>query len=295
MMNKKKTVVVTTKNREVFLKRCIDSLTNNLLKPDEIIIVNDGGATIYREFFDCDINLIIINNDKSLGGNKARNQGVMASSGDIIFFLDDDDAYTPESISERIKLFEDPDVVLAFTGIKFVNSNNLDLILREKKPFSENITYKKLLSQGNLIGSTSCVAVRREAIFSAGLFDENVVALQDYETWLRISKLGKIVHDNQSNLIYTLHVGNEQISSKYERYLHAGEYIFNKYKKDLISYNIHNDFLSQRYLRVAISASSTSESIKYKYALKSLKHKFNFQSCALLLPTKILKKFKDFT
>ncbi|WP_318474742.1 glycosyltransferase family 2 protein [Photobacterium leiognathi] len=288
-------VVITTKNRKDFLYRALNSINNNTKTPKEVIVVNDGGEKITLENTDFKFNLVLINNSDSLGGNKARNQGIKASSGDIIFFLDDDDAYTPNSISERIKLFEDPDVVLAFTGVKFVNSNNLDLILREKKTFSENITYKKLLSQGNLIGSTSCVAVRREAIFSAGLFDENVVALQDYETWLRISKLGKIVHDNHSNLIYTLHVGNNQISSKYERYLNAGEYIFNKYKKDLISYNIYNDFLSQRYLRVAISASSTSESIKYKYALKSLKYKFNLQACALLLPTKILKKFKDFT
>lgn len=293
--NIKISVVITTKDRVDFLIRCIESIHSSSLLPNEIIIVNDGGCELKQNIFNDNSIINIINNKVSFGGNKARNQGIKASSGDVIFFLDDDDAYTQESISERLKLFDDPEVVLAFTGIKFVNSDNLELILREKNPTVGVITYKELLAEGNLIGTTSCVAVRRKAIFDAGLFDENVVALQDYETWLRVSKQGKVANDNESNLIYTIHSSNNQISSKYERYLNAANYIHNKYKDDLDKYKLNDRFLSQRYLRVAISASSSSEVVKLKYAFKSLKHKFNVQALALLIPTIILRKFKEFT
>ncbi|PQJ66266.1 glycosyltransferase family 2 protein [Photobacterium angustum] len=286
-------VVITTKDRKDFLERAINSIFNNEMLPDEIIIVNDGGKAV-TSFKHDKIQFKIINNPQSLGGNRARNQGIELSSGDYIFFLDDDDALTPNSISERLKVFDNPDIVLAFTGVKFVNSSNLDTVMREKKPYSEEITNIKLLAKGNLIGSTSCVAVRRDAIFNAGLFDEKLSALQDYDTWIRVSKIGKIGNDNQSNLIYTIHDTSNQISSKYDRYLVAGEYMYKKYITDLNEYNISREFLSNRYLRVAMSASSTSEFIKYKYLIKSLKYKISIYGIALLLPTILLKKFKKF-
>ncbi|HIF9411584.1 TPA: glycosyltransferase family 2 protein [Photobacterium damselae] len=291
-------IIITTKNRNSYLKRALASVFSSTIFNEvstsikcEVIVVNDGGS------IENDIrqkNVIFIDNKISLGGNAARNQGIKASSGDIIFFLDDDDAYTPESIFERFKLFDNPDVVLAFTGINFVSSNNLNLVLRKRLPYTQYITSEKLLAKGNLIGSTSCVAVRRSAIFEAGLFDENVVAMQDYELWIRIAELGEISHDNQCNLLYTIHVENNQLSSKYDRYLDAGLYIYNKNKNKLCEYKLTNKFLSNIYLRVAISSSGKSEMIKVRYAIKSIVNYPNIKALLLLFPTCIIKKFKDF-
>ncbi|EPI2683610.1 glycosyltransferase [Vibrio cholerae] len=292
-------IVITTKNRIDFLERAILSIIDNLgfCSFCDIIIVNDGGIKPDLNYLKIrvSINLKIINNPVSLGGNKARNQGALAASGDIIFFLDDDDAYTPEAISEKLKVFSKyPNVGLVYTGVKFVTSDALDVVKREKKPSDKNASFLNLLKYGNIIGPTSSVAVRKSKFFEAGMFDEDLSAMQDYELWIRMARCSEVMHDNGMNLIYTIHTTGEQISSKHEKYLCAAEYIFNKFSKDIEALNAHHHFWSEVYFRVALSASHSSELKKIRYASKSFLLRPSIKSLALLLPTFALRKIKPF-
>ncbi|HEQ3434729.1 TPA: glycosyltransferase [Vibrio cholerae] len=287
-------VVITTKDRPEFLDRAIGSIIKNYCNPLDIVVVNDGGKQIKNFDISLPCNVKIINNKESLGGNKARNQGVLASEGDIIFFLDDDDAYTLETISDKLNIFSKyPNVGLVYTGVKFVTSDALDVIKREKKP-SENASFLNLLKYGNIIGPTSSVAVRKSKFFEAGMFDEDLSAMQDYELWIRMARCSEVMHDNGMNLIYTIHTTGEQISSKHEKYLCAAEYIFNKFSKDIEALNAHHHFWSEVYFRVALSASHSSEFKKIRYASKSFLLRPSIKSLALLLPTFALRKIKPF-
>lgn len=275
--------------------RAIDSICNCDVELLDIVVVNDGGDTINYSMLNNISNLKIINNSKSLGGNKARNQGVLAAEGDIIFFLDDDDAYTPKTISEKLNIFSKyPNVGLVYTGVKFVTSDALDVIKREKKASDKNASFLNLLKYGNMIGPTSSVAVRKSKFFEAGMFDEDLAAMQDYELWIRMARCSEVMHDNGMNLIYTIHTTGEQISSKHEKYLCAAEYIFNKFSKDIKALNAHRYFWSEVYFRVALSASHSSEFKKVRYASKSFFLKPSIKSLALLLPTFVLRKIKPF-
>lgn len=288
-------VVITTKDRLSYLKRAVSSINIGLDIPLDIVIVNDGGDFIDTNDVSSPSHVTIINNKESLGGNKARNQGVLASEGDIIFFLDDDDAYTPETISDKLNIFSKyPNVGLVYTGVKFVTSDALDVIKREKKPSDKNASFLNLLKYGNIIGPTSSVAVRKSNFFEAGMFDEDLSAMQDYELWIRMARCSEIMHDNGMNLIYTIHATGEQISSKHEKYLCAAEYISNKFSKDIEALNAHHHFWSEVYFRVALSASHSSEFKKIRYASKSFLLRPSIKSLALLLPTLALRKIKPF-
>lgn len=294
----KVSVVITTKNRFLFLIRAISSIFIGNFIPDDIVIVNDGGEVILNEMLpfheSCEIK--VINNKISLGGNKARNQGVLAASGDIIFFLDDDDAYTPDTISEKLRLFEsDSQLVLVYTGVQFVMSDKLDMVVRTKQPIAENeLSLKHLLAHGNLIGPTSCAAVRKSAFIAAGMFDEKLGAMQDYELWLRMIQYGKVMSDGGLNLIYTIHSSGAQISSKYEKYLVAATYISDKFKNELDRFDVSRCFWAQIYFRVALSCSHANEMLKIRFAVKSLLCKPALKSMALFMPTSLLKRIKPF-
>jgi len=291
-------VVITTKDRVDFLKRAVMSIFVAGDRLTEIIIVNDGGERIENDFFSgyntAKIN--VINNLTSLGGNKARNQGVLAASGDIIFFLDDDDAYTADTISEKLRLFEsDSQLALVYTGVQFVMSDNLDMVVRTKQPFADNeLSLKHLLARGNLIGPTSCAAVRKSAFIAAGMFDEKLGAMQDYELWLRMIQHGKVMSDGGLNLIYTIHSSGAQISSKYEKYLVAAAYISDKFKNELDNFDVSRCFWAEVYFRVALSCSHASELLKVRFAIKSFVCKPALKSMALLMPTSLLKRIKPF-
>lgn len=294
----KVSVVITTKNRFLFLIRAISSIFIGNFIPDDIVIVNDGGEVILNEMLpfheSCEIK--VIDNKISLGGNKARNQGVLAASGDIIFFLDDDDAYTPDTISEKLRLFEsDSQLVLVYTGVQFVMSDKLDMVVRTKQPIAENeLSLKHLLAHGNLIGPTSCAAVRKSAFIAAGMFDEKLGAMQDYELWLRMIQYGKVMSDGGLNLIYTIHSSGAQISSKYEKYLVAATYISDKFKNELDRFDVSRCFWAQIYFRVALSCSHANEMLKIRFAVKSLLCKPALKSMALFMPTSLLKRIKPF-
>ncbi|MBW3833723.1 glycosyltransferase family 2 protein [Aeromonas hydrophila] len=291
-------VVITTKDRLAFLKRAVMSISVAGGRLTEIIIVNDGGERIENYFFS-DYNtakINVINNPTSLGGNKARNQGVLAASGDIIFFLDDDDAYTADTISEKLRLFEsDTQLALVYTGVQFVMSDNLDMVVRTKQPIADNeLLLKHLLARGNLIGPTSCAAVRKSAFIAAGMFDEKLGAMQDYELWLRMIQHGKVMSDGGLNLIYTIHSSGAQISSKYEKYLVAANYISDKFKNELDKFDVSRCFWAEVYFRVALSCSHASELLKVRFAIKSFVCKPALKSMALLMPTSLLKRIKPF-
>lgn len=291
-------VVITTKDRVDFLKRAVMSISAEGDDLTEIIIVNDGGERIANEFFSGHntTKINVINNLTSLGGNKARNQGVLAASGDIIFFLDDDDAYTPDTISEKLRLFEsDSQLALVYTGVQFVMSDNLDMVVRTKQPTADNeLSLKHLLAHGNLIGPTSCAAVRKSAFIAAGMFDEKLGAMQDYELWLRMIQHGKVMSDGGLNLIYTIHSSGVQISSKYEKYLVAATFISDKFKNELDKFDVSRCFWAEVYFRVALSCSHASEMLKVRFAVKSFFYKPALKSMALLMPTSLLKRIKPF-
>ena len=285
-------IVITTKDRFFYLKRVINAVLESTMTPSEIVVVNDGGELIDKNSFNCghNISLIIINNQFSRGANYCRNLAIQSTSNDLVFLLDDDDSITRESLEKRIVTAKNnPKAGIIFTGIKIVSSNNLNKVHRVVKPVND-ISYSQLLSKGNLIGSTSRVLIRKEMYIKAGGFDERLSCFQDYDLWIRMSKISEVVHDGGSEVIYTIHDNGSQISSRYNKYLDAGMYLCQKYKDDLEKLNVMDDFIADIYFRVSLSASSSCEREKIKYAFLSFKKKPSFKSLIFIfVPSFILR------
>ena len=70
--------------------------------------------------------------------------------------------------------------------------------------------------------------------------------------------------------------------------------LINKYDS-LLNKKTIKTFKSNIYLRVAISASTSSNKARLKYSFMSLKYKFNIKALALFLfPGSILKRFYNY-
>lgn len=112
MNSRRISVIIPTKDRPEDLSKCLDSILLQTLLPDEIVIV-DGSGT--NEF---DSNIIARVNEKvktiylhtTAGLTHQKNVGVRASSGDILFFLDDDVVLEKDFIKEIEDIFDqDPE------------------------------------------------------------------------------------------------------------------------------------------------------------------------------------------
>ncbi|NVM02879.1 MAG: glycosyltransferase [Candidatus Helarchaeota archaeon] len=82
-------VVIPTKFERKNLQYCIKSINNQILKPDEILIIATSKETKkikeFEENFDLKVYI-----EKRQGLSYSRNLGVLKSKGDIIAFIDDD-------------------------------------------------------------------------------------------------------------------------------------------------------------------------------------------------------------
>ena len=291
-------VVITTKDRLAFLKRAVQSVLDSNTLPVEIIIINDAGELFDLSDLDSlEVDIRVVNNSVSRGANYCRNLGVETSVSQYIFFLDDDDAVEPSSFQSRLDiLLANPKVGLVYTGIKIVESSDLNRVVREVFPSDVNDYLITLLDTGNVIGSTSRVAVRKKVFEKSGRFDEKLGSLQDYDLWIRMSMECKISHDSLTSVIYTIHTNNKQVSSNYIRYLDSGIYLAEKYQESLKKRGLYNRFLSGIFLRIAISASSTSFKDQVKFSLKSFLLRPTFKALILMLvPGTLLKRFYSYT
>ena len=191
----KVSVVIPTHNRPAGLQDALASLLKQTVLPDEVVVVDDGSQepvpkTIF-DFFPAEVEVKLLRNEKPMGGNNARNRGVLASTSDYIAFLDDDDAFKPNKIEELKKAILDgvnADIIYHPAHIHMINEGVS--YFSKPKIFKEGEDiFRKLLLE-NVIGGTPMVTIKRQSLVDVGLFDEEMPALQDYELWLRMAKAG---------------------------------------------------------------------------------------------------------
>ena len=90
----KVSIIVAVYNMEKYLKRCLDSLTNQTLPGIEIICVNDGSTDksleILKEYAGKDERITVLTQKNAKQGT-ARNKGLDIAKGEFITFVDADD------------------------------------------------------------------------------------------------------------------------------------------------------------------------------------------------------------
>ena len=99
----KVSVVIPVYNAEEYLLRCVESVQHQSYTEWEMVLVDDGSIdnslVICQEKAaeDCRIKVI---HQSNKGPGEARNVGIAATTGDYIVFVDADDPYGWEVISE---------------------------------------------------------------------------------------------------------------------------------------------------------------------------------------------------
>lgn len=181
-MMSKISVILPVYNRASMLAEALDSVRNQSLPPDEIIVVDDGsidgsGARA-REF----PGVRVIPQTRQ-GVAAARNRGIRSSSCNLIAFLDSDDIWHPTKL-EKQKAFMD-------LNRSYPLSHTGEIWIRKGCRVNQSARYAK--SGGEVFArsvevcfiAASTVMARRELFDEIGEFDESFPACEDYDFWLR--------------------------------------------------------------------------------------------------------------
>ena len=94
-------VVMATCNGESFLPAQLESIFGQTRKPDEVVVVDDSsedGTVALLERYRDRGNLRIEVNPVRLGPNGNFEKALRLSTGDLVFFSDQDDVWLPEKI-----------------------------------------------------------------------------------------------------------------------------------------------------------------------------------------------------
>lgn len=98
-------ILINNYNYAQFLSAAIDSALAQTYPNIEVIVVDDGSTDNSREIIAGHGDRIIAILKENGGQASAFNAGFAASKGEIICFLDADDAFLPEKVTEVVRLF----------------------------------------------------------------------------------------------------------------------------------------------------------------------------------------------
>lgn len=116
-------VVVPVYNVETYLPQCIDSIRAQTLEDIEIVCVDDGSTDRSGALLDLYARLderVVVIHKANAGVSAARNDGIEATRGDIVCFVDSDDVLMPKACATVSRAFEEHDVdVVKFSATPF--------------------------------------------------------------------------------------------------------------------------------------------------------------------------------
>lgn len=201
-------------NGEKFLRDAVESILNQTFSDFELIVINDGSsdssANIITSY--TDPRIVFINNDSNMGLPYVRNQGVDASRGEYIAWLDCDDTSMPDRLEKQVRLLDDdPQIGVCGAWVKIIGAGSEQIT---QHPTDPEYIRASLLFYNCLANST--VMMRAVCTREIGVrFDLSHQLSQDYGLWVRIPTEWKIINLPEVLTIYRLH--SNQVTETYKQ------------------------------------------------------------------------------
>lgn len=256
-------VVIPAYNAAAYLPRCLKSVFAQTLKPEEVIVVDDG-STDNTAALAAELGAKVVTRPNG-GLSAARNTGIQNASCEWIALLDADDLWAPEKL-ERQAARVTPNTVLVYTGTRFFDDNGV----REERPAPDPVTARKLLRYCNPIPNT--ILVRREAVLRDGGYREDIRACEDWEMLGRLQHMGEfqVVPD----CLMDCYLHSDSLSANPEKMLFALEQILDssllKHRHGFDHWAWRRRILATQLLSAGLTARDNRLKEEFSYVLRSL-------------------------
>jgi glycosyltransferase involved in cell wall biosynthesis len=183
-------VVLPTFNRRATLERATRSVLDQTYANLELIVVDDGST-------DGTDGLVALLNDPRLrylrlpgrsGPARARNAGIRESTGALIAFQDSDDEWLPEKLALQVAALQRaPATVGLMAGSYWLVGPEGRRLIRSDALIAGGDYDEDLLHGYTLV--TPTWLVRREVLTQAGLFDESLPCVEDWDLAFRLDRI----------------------------------------------------------------------------------------------------------
>jgi glycosyltransferase involved in cell wall biosynthesis len=204
-------VVVTYHDEKpAYLREAVESVLAQTLRPDEVVVVDDGSAQPCAELVRELGRGVRYLHQENTGLGGARNAGVAATTGELLAFLDSDDLWPPDRLRDlRDALATDPGAAVASGHVTQFLSPDLDEEERRRFAFSPQ-------SLPGLLATT--MLIPRRVVDRLGPFSTDRQIHQTVEWIGRLSDYGlRVVTIPEVVLLRRIHLDNFGVRRRGER------------------------------------------------------------------------------
>ncbi|PST85873.1 alpha-L-Rha alpha-1,3-L-rhamnosyltransferase [Photobacterium sp. NCIMB 13483] len=193
-------------NGQDFISEQLDSIVNQILAVDEVVIINDcssDNTVNIISSYSNDLNITIINNKENVGVIQSFEKALYNATGDYIFLCDQDDVWKPNKVKLMVeKLNEKKGLCISDYELIDKNTKSLNNAI---KIDGKNLSIIKTIIKNHYIGCS--IAFNRELLDYALPFPNNIPM---HDSWLGIiaSYYFNVSVLNESTLFYRRHDNN---------------------------------------------------------------------------------------
>lgn len=214
----KVSIIIPVYNVAPYIKRCLDSVAAQTYTSIKCILVDDCGtddsidiARQWIENYKGNIRFVIFHHPKNQGLSAARNTGIEVATGDYVYFLDSDDAITPDCIKTLADLanrYPNADFVQGNTfreaGQTIINWNEHAL-----PKYSDNKTELTYFILQNACISACNKLIKREFIIRNSLYFPVSLIMEDhYWTWYLAKYVNAVAFSTKGTYFYALNANS---------------------------------------------------------------------------------------
>lgn len=198
MSNNTTAFVIPTWNSAPYVRKTMDSITNQTVRPDKVIVVDDGSADntveVIKQWIkdNPEISTTLIEQINH-GPGHARNVGLrQVNDAEFIAFVDSDDELPPQFLEvTRAYLKEHGNASLVTTDIHLFNEKFQEFWEYDTSCLAETPEIEQLVMGS---GFLSCSLIRMESVKTIGEFNERLFTGQDSEFFFRLMRVGDWGH-----------------------------------------------------------------------------------------------------
>lgn len=204
-------VVLPVYNGEMYLKKSIDSILHQSFSDFELIIIDDcstdGTSAIAQNYTVLDKRVFYYRNDVNLKLPESLNVGFRHAKARFWTWTSCDNIYLPTAFEEMVKTLEShPDVGLVYASMSIIDEVDSITGQIDAGP-SGDLIFR------NVIGA--CFLYRATIANKVGTYHKDKFLCEDYEFWIRIALVAKILPIQKVLYYYRRH--SDSLSHQHER------------------------------------------------------------------------------
>lgn len=199
-------ILIAHYNNAVFFRDCFDSIIKQTYPNFEVIVVDDcsdaSEKQSVKKIIANDKRFFLYENQQNKGVGYTKKKCAELATGDILCFVDPDDAILPEALEENIKIFRNKNIVAAYSQFYLCNS---DLIPQKLFPYSKKVKNRQKNFLNLNFQISHFFTFRKEEYDKTEKINECLTSCVDQDLYMKLYERGRFHFIRKALYLYRMH------------------------------------------------------------------------------------------